>query len=92
MKLNLKVRAKNPWFWIGIGAVILSAMGVDPKMFTSWSAVWDAVVALFTNPFKLATVALAVFGVVVDHTTKGASDSERAMKYTVPGGEKTDNK
>lgn len=92
MKLNLKVRTKNPWFWIGIGAVILSAMGVDPKMFTSWSAVWDAVVALFTNPFQLATVALAVFGVIVDSTTKGASDSERAMKYTELGGGKTDNK
>ena len=84
MKLNLKVRIKNPWFWVGIGAIILSAMGVDPSMFTSWSLVWIAIVDLFTNPFQLFTVVLAVLAVFIDPTTAGVSDSEQAMSYTAP--------
>lgn len=84
MKLNLKVRIKNPWFWVGIGAVILSAMGVDPSMFTSWGLVWDAIVDLFTNPFLLFTVAIAVLSVFIDPTTAGVSDSDQAMTYIKP--------
>lgn len=84
MKLNWKVRVKNPWFWVGMVGVILSAMGVDPEMFTSWNLVWDAIKDLFGNPFRLCTVAVAVLGVLIDHTTKGASDSERALSYEKP--------
>lgn len=28
--MNLKVRIKNPWFWIGLVGVALTAIGVDP--------------------------------------------------------------
>ena len=84
MKLNLKVRASNPWFWVGIGAIILSAMGVDPMMFTSWGLVWEAIVNLFTNPVQLITAALAVLAVFIDPTTAGISDSEQAMTYDKP--------
>lgn len=84
MKLNLKVRIKNPWFWIGIGAIILSAMGVDPAMFTSWNLVWEAIADLFTNPFQLFTVVFAVLAVFIDPTTAGIGDSAQAMTYTKP--------
>ena len=84
MKLNMKVRIKNPWFWVGIGAIILSAMGVDPAMFTSWDLVWDAIANLATNPFRLFTVAFAVLAVFVDPTTAGLSDSPLAMTYKAP--------
>ena len=84
MKINIPVRFKNPWFWVGLGGVILSAMGVSPEMFTSWGAVWEAVVNLFGNPFMLGSVILAVLGVFVDPTTAGISDSQRAMSYKFP--------
>lgn len=84
MKLNLKVRIKNPWFWIGVGAIALSAVGIDPTMFTSWDLVWQAVVDLVTNPFQLFTVAFAVLAVFIDPTTAGVSDSALAMTYTKP--------
>ena len=84
MKINIPVRFKNPWFWIGLVGVILSAMGVSPDMFTSWSAVWDAIVNLVSNPFMLGSVVLAVMGVFVDPTTAGISDSKRAMSYRSP--------
>jgi phi LC3 family holin len=84
MKINIPVRFKNPWFWVGLGGVILSAMGVSPEMFTSWGAVWEAFVNLIGNPFMLGSVVLAVLGVFVDPTTAGISDSQRAMSYKSP--------
>lgn len=84
MKLNLTVRAKNPWFWVSLGGVILTAMGVSPEMLTSWGAVMDALVNLITNPFMLGSVIIAVMGVVIDPTTAGVGDSNNAMTYTKP--------
>lgn len=84
MKMNLKVRVKNPYFWIGLGGVILTAMGISADMLTSWTAVWDALVNLVSNPFMLGSVAIAVLGVVLDPTTAGIGDSEQAMTYSKP--------
>ena len=84
MKINIPVRFKNPWFWVGLCGTILAAMGVSPEMFTSWDAVWEAVVNLFGNPFMLVSVVLAVLGVFVDPTTAGIGDSKRALSYKSP--------
>ena len=84
MKINIPVRTKNPWFWIGLVGVILSAMGVSPEMFTSWEAVGQAVRELVSNPYMLGCVAMAILGVVTDPTTKGISDSKLAMTYEKP--------
>lgn len=84
MKLNIPVRLKNPWFWVGLLATILAAMGIEPAMFTSWPLVWEAIVSLVSNPFQLGCVVLAVLGVFVDPTTKGVGDSSLAMTYKKP--------
>lgn len=80
----MTVRAKNPWFWVSLVGVILTAMGVSPEMFTSWGAVIDAVKGLITNPFMLGSVIVAVMGVFIDPTTAGVKDSEQALTYTEP--------
>ena len=84
MKMNLKVRVKNPWFWIGLLGVILAAMGISPETLTSWGAVYVAIQNLISNPFMLGSVFVAVLGVFLDPTTDGIGDSERAMTYTTP--------
>lgn len=84
MKMNWKVRAKNPWFWVSLGGIILTAMGVSADMFTSWGAVIAQAKALISNPFMLVSVALAVLGVFVDPTTAGVSDSAQALGYEKP--------
>ena len=84
MKMHLKVRVKNPYFWIGLGGVILTAMGISADMLTSRTAVWDALVNLVSNPFMLGSVVFAVLGVVLDPTTAGIGDSEQAMTYSEP--------
>ena len=84
MKMNIQVRIKNPWFWVGLVGTILTAIGVSPEMFTTWGAVWETVLSLFSNPFMLVSVVLAVLGVFVDPTTYGVGDSNRAMSYITP--------
>lgn len=86
MKINLKVRLKNPWFYIGLASVIFAAIGIDPSTLTSWGAVWQEVVAFVSNPFLIASTVVAVLGVFIDPTTKGLTDSNEAMTYDKPKG------
>ena len=83
MKINFKVRAKNPVFWLTvIPAVVtlvytvLGAFDVVPSL--SQDVVVNIVTALIS--------ALTTVGVLVDPTTKGVGDSERALEYDVPSG------
>lgn len=87
MKINVPVRMKNPWFWVGAVSVAITAIGVDPQTFTSWTAVWEGVKSVLGNPVQLVTMCLAVLSVFVDPTTAGLSDSERALTYNAPAKE-----
>lgn len=89
MKLNWTVRLRNPWFWVSLAGVILTAMGTRPETLTSWGALWQAAVELLGNPYSLGSVALAVLGVFIDPTTEGLRDSDRALTYEKPKGEET---
>ena len=42
MKMNIPVRFKNVWFWVGVGGVLLTALGIEPQMLTSWEALKQA--------------------------------------------------
>lgn len=87
MKVNIPVRMKNPWFWVGVGSVAITAIGVDPQTFTSWSAVGMGIKAVLGNPVQLVTMCLAILSVFVDPTTAGIGDSEKALEYTKPNKE-----
>lgn len=87
MKINVPVRMKNPWFWVGVVSVAITAIGVDPQTFTSWTAVWEGVKSVLGNPVQLVTMCLTVLSVFVDPTTAGLSDSERALTYNAPAKE-----
>ncbi len=87
IKLNFSVRVKNPWFRVGVAATALTAIGVDPQTFTSWSAVCEGILTLLGNPVQLVTLVLAVLGVFIDPTTAGIADSKRALNYTKPAKE-----
>lgn len=84
MNINIPVRFRNPWFWVGLLSVILTAVGVDPQSFTSWEAVWNGIISTLNNPVQLGAVVVAVLGVFIDPTTSGLTDSDRAMEYDKP--------
>lgn len=75
--MNIKVRLKNPWFWIGLVGVVLTAMGISAESLTSWNAVYEAFMKLIGNPFMLGSVFVAVLGIFVDPTTPGITDSKK---------------
>lgn len=84
MKMNIPVRFKNPWFWIGVGGVLLTALGIEPQMLTSWEALKTAIMDVIGNPFLLGSAAIALLGQFVDPTTAGIGDSAQAMTYKEP--------
>lgn len=84
MKINLKVRVRNPYFWIGLVAVILAAVGITPESLTSWEQLVEQVSQLLENPFALGCMAVAVVGYINDPTTSGLSDSQRVLTYQKP--------
>lgn len=78
MKINLKARLKNKTFVVSAITLVLSFVyqalalfGVVP------SASEDEVM----NVLTMAVNILAFLGVLVDPTTEGMSDSERALTY-----------
>ncbi len=78
MKINIKERLKNKVFLLAAIALIISLVyqllgmfGVVPRISE------DEIVGLVT----MAVNILAFLGVLVDPTTKGMSDSERALTY-----------
>jgi len=87
MKLNYEVRIKNPWFWVGVISVALTAIGVDPQTFTSWQSVLNGILSVLSNPVQLGTFILSILSVFIDPTTNGLSDSNRALQYKKPSKE-----
>lgn len=86
--INWKVRIKSVQFWIGLIGVIMSPMlaylNLSYSDLTTWESVGNVFMMFVQNPFLIATVAMAVIGVITDPTTKGMSDSSQAMTYEKP--------
>lgn len=81
MKLNLKVRLKNKTFWITAVPALITLIYAILALFDVVPAVAEetlmrVVAAIFS--------VLTVLGVIVDPTTKGIGDSERALGYDKP--------
>ena len=92
MKINWKVRARNPMFWMQIIASIfvpiLAYMGITVQDLTSWAMVGKALMLALANPYVLMMVAISVYNTIIDPTTSGISDSKQAMTYLSPNDNK----
>lgn len=87
-KINWKVRAKNPHFWIQIATAIVVTIigyaGISGSEITTWGKLLDLIVMAISNPYCLMLVAVAVWNAINDPTTEGFADSADAMKYDNP--------
>lgn len=83
MKINWKVRLKNPTFWITVIPAIITVIYAVLALF---DVVPNVAEETLVNGFMALMSVLATLGIVVDPTTKGISDSDRAMNYNEPGG------
>lgn len=83
MKINIKARLKNKAFIVGAVTLLISFI-------YKLLATLDVVPAVSENELlellDLAVNILAFVGVLVDPTTEGVSDSERALHYYVDEG------
>lgn len=88
MKINWKVRVKNPVFWIEIAAAILlpilAHLGLNWEDMTTWGALGGVLLDAIKNPVIVVSVLVSVWNAITDPTTSGISDSTQAMSYEKP--------
>lgn len=91
MKINWKVRVKNPVFWIEIGAAILlpilAHLGFNWEDMTTWGALGGVLLDAIKNPVIVVSVLVSVWNAITDPTTSGISDSAQALTYEKPKAE-----
>lgn len=79
-KINWIVRIKNKAFWVALIPAILLLIQAIAAVFglaIDLGDLGDKLLAVINALFAV----LAILGVVVDPTTPGAGDSERALTY-----------
>lgn len=90
MKINWKVRFKNPVFWANLGVSILFPilvyMGLSWEDMTTWATLGKVLLEAIKNPVIVVSVIVSVWNLINDPTTVGFSDSEQALTYTTPKG------
>ena len=88
MKINWKVRFKNPMFYIqlilSILTPILAYSGLTATDLTTWAKLGEVLVQAISSPYVLSLVAVSVYNALIDPTTKGIGDSEQALTYDTP--------
>lgn len=90
MKINWKIRFKNPVFYaqiiLAILTPILAYMGITAQDLTSWSYLGQVLINAVSNPYVLALVIVSIWNAVNDPTTSGVTDSAQALNYDKPNG------
>lgn len=88
MKVNWKVRFKNPVFIaqliLSVLTPILAYAGLTIQDITTWGALGNLLVSALSNPYVLGLVIVSVWNAVNDPTTAGVSDSVNALTYEEP--------
>ena len=81
--INWKVRIKNKAFWLALipaMLVFIQACAVPFGYNWDFAGLQTELLAIVNAAFVL----LSILGIVVDPTTEGIGDSERAMTYEEP--------
>lgn len=83
MKINWKARIKNKVFWV---AIIPALLVLAKHVLEMFGITFDVtgIQADLLNLVDSVFMILGLLGIVIDPTTKGASDSEQAQAYTEP--------
>jgi phi LC3 family holin len=84
MKINWKIRRKNPVFLAQLAcAVVLPlivGMGAEWSQMTTWAALGSTIAAALGNPVVVVSMLTSVWACVTDPTTSGVSDSKSALE------------
>lgn len=83
MKINWKIRLKSKAFWVAVIPALILLVQAVTAVFgygLDLTIIQDKLLSVINAVFVL----LSVFGIVVDNTTAGVSDSEQALAYVEP--------
>ena len=83
MKINLTVRIRNKLFWLALIPAVLILVQTVCALFGVPITI-ENVEARLLDRVNAVFAVLAILGIVVDPTTEGLQDSDRAMTYTEP--------
>ena len=88
MKINWKVRFKNPVFIgqlvLAVFIPILAYLGITLEDLTTWGKVGQVLFEAISNPYVLMLVIVSVYNSITDPTVAGLSDSKQALGYEKP--------
>ncbi len=88
MKINWKVRIKNPIFWIQVAVSLISpilvGLGLQWQDMTTWAALGSSLLKAVSNPVIVVSVLASLWACITDPTTSGMSDSAQALSYEEP--------
>lgn len=88
--INLKVRFNREnmafilRFVMALAIPVLTYMGLEFQDITNWKMFLDIFVGLLSNPYLLILTFINALNMMIDPTTKGLTDSEKALTYTRP--------
>lgn len=92
MKINWKVRFRNPHFIaqivLAVLLPILAYMGLTLQDLSTWGELANVLINAIANPYVFGIVVVSVYNAVSDPTTKGISDSKQALTYEKPRSDK----
>ena len=87
MKLNWKVRFKNK---VWLGSFLSLIVGFVYSMLALFDVFPEVTQSLVLQLLNQVLTFLGLIGVIVDPTTAGVGDSDRAMSYTEPWDDRVD--
>ena len=88
MKLNWKVRFKNK---VWLGSFLSLIVGFIYSMLSLFDIFPEVTQSLVLQLINQVLTFLGLIGVIVDPTTAGLEDSDRAMSYAEPWDDNIDN-
>lgn len=86
MKINWKIRFKNPTWWAQVVCAVVMplivGMGAEWADMTTWAALGSTIAAALGNPVVVVSMLTSVWACITDPTTSGVSDSKSALERT----------
>ena len=87
--INWMVRVKNKQFWMSLIPALALVVQAVAAVF-GWELDFSSLIGKLLAVVDAVFALLVILGIVVDPTTAGISDSNRAMNYEEPWNDETD--
>ena len=83
MNINWKVRIRNKQFWVSVIPALALVIQTVAAVF-GWTLDFTRLIGKLIAVIDAVFALLVILGIVVDPTTAGVGDSQRAMGYEEP--------